>query len=1114
MLASRLVGGGGTQSQVQSSTSQKVLGPHVLGAPMREPPRQLQSKLLSQTMTKFPKVNLASRQEAYNGGGEDAPEHAGPKGVAHQNRARQFEDYIKEVAKSIMGGVISKDKALASIEKDLEQLTKQDKRIPHKEEKNSGYHRNLHASVQNNPKGFAELRLKKTAIGEDGNPMPRLSTNSSLEDPALVQVVKMVKQQTLALSHNPNINLIMQSQSLMSKSINLSKETTFQKAQQKQKGFSTFYGGLPGGLQQPTQYSRAKQAYGGGHQVMNLLENRQLMQQTLSQTSPKTFKMLSPSFSPPPAQHSGGPLGVDLKPDCSSILMTTSVDPQLIKRDHYHTPLPPKHPAGSSSKVNHGNISPKNTQNKRQSTVSIHRIQKDTSQEKRHKHTQNEALANHVSKTNNKAALDQQNNRIRNIISEKKHINNPGNINASTITLVQENYLAGGSPPMSQSTSNFYHNHHSSDARKYNQQMIDMHRGATLGDVLGLPGSQNSNQNSRNHHHEAKKASENFSTSGGPRVMQRKDSGRLSKIIQVQVNSPSQTFYNGGRQNNPFIQNPVAHHKQSGSGHFVSNGGSHHFHILDNQNHKTAASPSSGMPGKHSQDGSPKGDGDVIHRDNSGALVSFAKQNVDNNTTPRGNNRYQRDNSQGNLSPTSYAAIRENQKFYELIQKNKQILQSLQVSLDRKEDTLDSRSISPHVLMKDYLPQRQNEDVTIPYYESPHIANYRASKGNVPTYQGNGAQGQGMGRKIDYLTEFLKQKNARKSQQENMDALMQMTGTIPVVSEKVKLILSNKKDSSHYQSMTFYNDSNNQTPSQAIPRHLHMKIFKSNESGNVEMMKNIQPLLIVNRLNNASPMIEDQSLMQQISPDKNMAPMYKKARLRNRLMRESNSTNKLGDLLDEEQSSNQIGGNIPARLSKMTKAQLLSGASSILHLFSKRMPNLGGPQEDPVVARKKRLDRMVDTIPLGVQYDGWEGPHNPTTIDDENIMLDHLQEEGSPNANIYNQMGPGNQLINSQLSLKKLVTQIQLQNQINQNGSGADSKSTLPVPGSNPYTQNSSSRNDSREGVEEPDSRVSQVEPSIVSVKRTDANNLKVHSLGNGAAESQGWGEIDESQYY
>lgn len=36
-----------------------------------------------------------------------------------------------------------------------------------------------------------------------------------------------------------------------------------------------------------------------------------------------------------------------------------------------------------------------------------------------------------------------------------------------------------------------------------------------------------------------------------------------------------------------------------------------------------------------------------------------------------------------------------------------------------------------------------------------------------------------------------------------------MTGTIPVVSEKVKLILSNKKDSSHFQSLTFYNDSNN-----------------------------------------------------------------------------------------------------------------------------------------------------------------------------------------------------------------------------------------------------------------------------------------------------------------
>lgn len=62
---------------------------------------------------------------------------------------------------------------------------------------------------------------------------PSLSTVNGGEDPALSHVVKMVTQQTLALSHNPNINLVMQSQSLMSKSINLSKETTFSKAQQK-----------------------------------------------------------------------------------------------------------------------------------------------------------------------------------------------------------------------------------------------------------------------------------------------------------------------------------------------------------------------------------------------------------------------------------------------------------------------------------------------------------------------------------------------------------------------------------------------------------------------------------------------------------------------------------------------------------------------------------------------------------------------------------------------------------------------------------------------------------------------------------------------------------------
>jgi hypothetical protein len=93
-----------------------------------------------------------------------------------------------------------------------------------------------------------------------------------LEDPALSQVVKMVKQQTLALSHNPNLNLIKQCQNL--KNINLSKETNFQKIAKKG-GFVTFYGGLTGTNVQ--QYSRAKQTYGGGQQVLNLLESRQLL---------------------------------------------------------------------------------------------------------------------------------------------------------------------------------------------------------------------------------------------------------------------------------------------------------------------------------------------------------------------------------------------------------------------------------------------------------------------------------------------------------------------------------------------------------------------------------------------------------------------------------------------------------------------------------------------------------------------------------------------------------------------------------------------------------------------------------------------------------------------
>ena len=74
-------------------------------------------------MTRFPKVNPPSRAEHQSFNGEEHPDGGSSvlnKGVGHQNRAKQFEDYIKEVAKSIMGGVNSKDKALASIEKDLE----------------------------------------------------------------------------------------------------------------------------------------------------------------------------------------------------------------------------------------------------------------------------------------------------------------------------------------------------------------------------------------------------------------------------------------------------------------------------------------------------------------------------------------------------------------------------------------------------------------------------------------------------------------------------------------------------------------------------------------------------------------------------------------------------------------------------------------------------------------------------------------------------------------------------------------------------------------------------------------------------------------------------------
>ena len=80
--------------------------------------------------------------------------------------------------------------------------------------------------------------------------------------------------------------------------------------------------------------------------------------------------------------------------------------------------------------------------------------------------------------------------------------------------------------------------------------MMDL-RGATLGDVLGIPGAVT---NSRNIHHEPKKPSETFYNGSGTRL-QPLDSGRLSKIIydQVQVKSPSTLIYNAPRSNNPFI---------------------------------------------------------------------------------------------------------------------------------------------------------------------------------------------------------------------------------------------------------------------------------------------------------------------------------------------------------------------------------------------------------------------------------------------------------------------------------------------------------------------------------------------------------------------------------
>jgi hypothetical protein len=75
--------------------------------------------------------------------------------------------------------------------------------------------------------------------------------------------------------------------------------------------------------------------------------------------------------------------------------------------------------------------------------------------------------------------------------------------------------------------------------------------------------------------------------------------------------------------------------------------------------------------------------------------------------------------------------------------------------------------------------------------------------------------------------------------------------------------------------------------------------------------------------------------MQQITPDKNMAPMYKKARVRNKLLRES--AQKMTANSSATDSPREKPSGIP-RLSKMSK--MMNGSSTgILQMFSKRAPD-------------------------------------------------------------------------------------------------------------------------------------------------------------------------------
>lgn len=69
-------------------------------------------------------------------------------------------------------------------------------------------------------------------------------------------------------------------------------------------------------------------------------------------------------------------------------------------------------------------------------------------------------------------------------------------------------------------------------------------------------------------------------------------------------------------------------------------------------------------------------------------------------------------------------------------------------------------------------------------------------------------------------------------------------------------------------------------------KHIQLKLFRSNDG--TELFKNIQPLLIVNKVNQHQSGFEDGV---EQSEDKTMAPMYKKARFKNRVLRDKPTRN-------------------------------------------------------------------------------------------------------------------------------------------------------------------------------------------------------------------------------